>query len=133
MKNYLLKPHKRHIINKDNVWLITGGIRECWRLIKDKYFLCIHFKYDHQSLIKTVDPATDLKDADSVNKFIFESDICLGILTKRGNASVKSMLKVYKIEKDYENYLAKINKGNNSKKNEDDDDLDYDSDEGPIT
>ena len=28
--------------------------------------------------------------------FILKSDICLGILPKKGNASVKSMLKCYK-------------------------------------
>ena len=54
---------------------------------------------------------------------------------KRGNASVKSMLKVYKLEKDYDNYLRGINYISGSKK-EDGENIfanDEDSDEGSIT
>mmetsp|Transcript_33206 Transcript_33206/g.50896 ORF Transcript_33206/g.50896 Transcript_33206/m.50896 type:complete len:232 (-) Transcript_33206:1720-2415(-) len=35
---------------------------------------------------------------DQVKDFIIKSDICIGLLAKKGHASVKSMLKVYKIE-----------------------------------
>ncbi len=34
-------------------------------------------------------------------EFVRESDVQLGILTKRGNASVKSMAKVYRKEAEY--------------------------------
>ena len=37
-------------------------------------------------------------DQGSVARFIRESDIQLGILAKRGNASIKSMVKVYRLE-----------------------------------
>jgi hypothetical protein len=47
----------------------------------------------------------DLLDPAQVEKFVYESDICLGILTKRGNASVKSMLKVYKLENEYDAHI----------------------------
>ena len=69
--------------------------------IKDKYFICIHFVYDEANLIRTID-ISNINDLSETNKnvrsFIEKSDICLGILPKRGNASVKSMLKVYKLE-----------------------------------
>lgn len=42
-----------------------------------------------------------------VEQFIYQSDVCLGILTKRGNASIKSMLKVYKMENDYNEFLKR--------------------------
>ena len=35
-------------------------------------------------------------------EFIVESDVCLAFLPKKGNASVKSMLKVYKLEEHYD-------------------------------
>ena len=74
--------------------------------IKDKYFVCIHFIYNHQSLIQTIDlpdlnQMTESVKNNLVKTFIEKSDICLGILPKRGNASVKSMLKVYKMEDHY--------------------------------
>lgn len=46
MKNYLLKPHRRQEISKGNYFLIKGGLDQCWKFIKDKNFLCIHFIYD---------------------------------------------------------------------------------------
>lgn len=104
MKKYLLSPHRRFDIAKGNYWLIKGGLKECWRFIKDKYFLCIHFLYDPKILVKGVSQE-DVLDADKVSKFVYESDLCLGILTKRGNASVKSMLKVYKLENEYEAHI----------------------------
>lgn len=39
-------------------------------------------------------------------KFIAQSDICLGFLPKKGNASVKSMLKVYGLESHYANHMG---------------------------
>lgn len=104
MKKYLLSPHKRYEIAKGNYWLVKGGLNECWRFIKDKYFFCIHFMYDPQLLLKTVSNE-DVLDHARIEKFVYESDICFGILTKRGNASVKSMLKVYKLESEYEAHI----------------------------
>jgi hypothetical protein len=98
MKNYLLKPHRRAELCKGNVWLVRAeGLRDCWRFIKDKYFFCVHFQYDPTTLLKNIEPS-DLQDSAKVLKFIEESDICLGILSKRGNASIKSMLKVYRLD-----------------------------------
>jgi len=100
MKNYILKPHKRREISRSHVWLVkAGGLAECWRFIKDKYFLCIHLLYDPQTLVRNID-LEDLKSESRILKYIEESDVCLGILTKRGNASVKSMLRVYHQELD---------------------------------
>jgi hypothetical protein len=63
--------------------------------------MCIHLKYDENTLIKTFEP-TDRNDFEKdVIDFILNSDICLGILPKKGNASVKSMLKCYKQEESY--------------------------------
>ncbi len=104
MKTYLLKPHKRLEIAKEKVWVVRGGFHECWPFIKDKYFFCVHFKYDSQLVLKGISDSMEEGEELSeqkINKFIEESDICLGILTKRGNASVKSMLKVYKLENIY--------------------------------
>ena len=51
-------------------------------------------------MIKNI-PYNLLNDPKKIEEFIFESDICFGILTKRGNASIKSMIKVYKLEDEY--------------------------------
>ena len=45
------------------------------------------------------------KHEDEIIEFITQSDIQIGILPKRGNASVKSMLKVYKISEIYEQHM----------------------------
>ena len=45
------------------------------------------------------------KHDDEIIEFITQSDIQIGILPKRGNASVKSMLKVYKISEIYEQHM----------------------------
>jgi hypothetical protein len=45
------------------------------------------------------------KHDDEIIQFITQSDIQIGILPKRGNASVKSMLKVYKISDIYEQHM----------------------------
>lgn len=108
MKNYLLKPHKRMEICKGNVWVIThGGLRDCWRFIKDKFFVCFHFKYSPTSLLESISQ-DQLDDRSTIARFIEESDVCLGILTKRGNASIKSMVKVYKMEAQYTESLEKV-------------------------
>lgn len=57
MKNYLLKPHKRLEIAKGQFWVVkSGGLKECWKFIKDKYFLAIHFIYDEHKLIRNIAP-----------------------------------------------------------------------------
>lgn len=87
------------------MWVsLSGGLRDCYKFIKDKQFFCIHFKYDPETLLKTIDQR-QINDPGEVEKFIFESDICLGVLTKRGNASIKSMLKVYKLDKEYQSFV----------------------------
>lgn len=67
--------------------------------------MCIHFKYNPQTLLENI-PPEDLVDKNKVIKFIEESDLCMGILTKRGNASIKSMVKVYKFEEEYNEALT---------------------------
>ncbi len=105
MKKYILKPHKRLQICKGNIWLIQAkGLEEAWHFIKDKYFFIAHFIYDPETLIRNIVPE-DLKSEEKLAQFIVQSDICLGILTKRGNASIKSMLKVYRIESEYASYM----------------------------
>lgn len=100
MKKYLLKPHRRRELCKGNLWLVrANGLNECWRFIKDKYFLCVHLKYDEERLLRNISPE-DLKSEEKILDFIRESDVCLGLLTKRGNASIKSMIKVYKLDSD---------------------------------
>lgn len=107
MKNYILKPHKRLEICKGNIWVIrANGIADCWRFIKDKFFFCVHFAYDKNTLLRNIN-LEDINNRQQIEKFVTESDICLGILTKRGNASVKSMLKVYKLESEYNNHMMK--------------------------
>lgn len=55
MKNYLLKPHKRLEICKNNIWVVkSNGLWDCWKFIKDKYFLCIHFIYDGDTLLRNI-------------------------------------------------------------------------------
>lgn len=61
----------------------------------------IHFVYDSDSLLRSIEDCSDEK----VQQFIAESDICLGFLPKKGNASVKSMLKVYKLEEHYSTHM----------------------------
>jgi hypothetical protein len=56
MKNYILKPHKRLELCKGKVWVVqSGGLSECWRFIKDKQFLCIHFIYDSVKMIRNIE------------------------------------------------------------------------------
>ena len=57
--------------------------------------------YDTTTMVRNIDPE-DLKDEENVLRYIQDSDICLGLLTKRGNASIKSMTKVYRFDSDYE-------------------------------
>lgn len=101
MKNYLLKPHKRLEMCKGEVWLVkANGLRDCWRFIKDKYFVCIHFIMDAEKVVRNINQE-ELRGKESIAKYIQEADVCLGILTKRGNASIKSMVKVYGCEQPY--------------------------------
>jgi hypothetical protein len=106
MKKYLLKPHKRVQIADGKFWLVQykqgqkSILDNLWQFVKDKYFVCIHLQYDTASFIKGFDGPLD-----KISEFITNSDICIGILPKRGNASVKSMLKVYKLEDHYESHM----------------------------
>ena len=111
MKNYLLKPHKRLKLAEGKYWIVSrqegqkSPLENLWRFVKDKYFLCIHFVYDQDCLLKSFEPSVGgLDDKELLAKFILQSDICLGLLPKKGNASVKSMLKVYKLEHHYDNH-----------------------------
>lgn len=70
MKNYLLKPHKRIEISKGKYWVVKGGLKECWKFIKDKYFFCIHLIYDSKTLIKSIDEK-DLNDEEKIKNFIY--------------------------------------------------------------
>ena len=72
----------------------ANGLRDCWRFIKDKYFLCLHFIYDPELLLRNIS-AEELQDQSRIAEYLYQSDLCLGLLTKRGNASIKSMVKVY--------------------------------------
>lgn len=131
MKNYLLKPHKRLQICKNKVWIVKGGIQQCWRFIKDKYFLCVHFMYDSKSLVSPLQKTSETLTVEEIYDFIYKSDVCLGILTKRGNASVKSMLKVYKLEKQYSDHINNTQPAAN--KGDDDDievNLDFEEEKG---
>lgn len=134
MKNYLLKPHKRMRIANGNFWLVkhTEGdegkslrplLESLWMFVKDKYFLCVHFCYSADKLISSFKPRESYskkKDLEAhVAEFIVKSDVCLGFLPKKGNASIKSMLKVYKIEELYSQinsfYQNQISEGVGSK------------------
>ena len=112
MKNYLLKQPERLKIAGGKYFLITKQsdqqsiLENLWKFIKDKYFLCIHLKYDSDNLMRSIQLSSDEDKHDSeIVEFITESDVQIGILPKRGNASVKSMLKVYKIPDIYEQHM----------------------------
>jgi len=64
-------------------------------------------KYNSESLLTNFKPeGGDLSDHSQVQDFICSSDIQLGFLPKKGNASVKSMLKVYKLEDQYSSHMS---------------------------
>ena len=67
--------------------------------------MCIHLKYDEEMLIKTFEPTDSNEFEKEATDFILNSDVCLGILPKKGNASVKSMLKCYKQEDFYNQHI----------------------------
>lgn len=69
--------------------------------------MCIHFHYDPKEFIKTFELKENNSDSiQEIKNFIVNSDICLGFLPKKGNASVKSMLKVYNLTDHYSSHLA---------------------------
>jgi hypothetical protein len=112
MKNYLLKPNKRLQIANGKYWIIRKDgtsksiLDHLWRFVRDKWFLCIHLVYDKDQLVKSLEIPGDCKDLNGhVADFVVKSDICIGLLPKRGNASVKSMLKAYKLEHCYDNHI----------------------------
>lgn len=113
MKKYLLKPSKRLQIANGKYFLVRQSkqnesiLVDLWKYVKDKYFVCIHFLYDDQKFIKTFEPKQNsTNEMQEIKEFIVKSDICLGFLPKKGNASVKSMLKVLKLEDHYTSHLA---------------------------
>ena len=63
-------------------------------LVKDKHFLAVHFQYHPDHLVKSID------DGDDLSEFLRSSDVVLGLMVKRGNASVNSLLKAYGLEKE---------------------------------
>lgn len=78
--------------------------------------MCIHLMYDPQSLVTGFHYDKDLKERtleDQVKDFVLKSDICIGLLPKRGNASVKSMLKAYKMEELYEKHMNSVRTDSN--------------------
>lgn len=82
-------------------------LHSLWKFVKDKYFLCIHLIYHEKEFIQSFKPKTDSNQVlDDIKSFIFKSDVCIGFLPKKGNASVKSMLKVYKMEDNYANHIS---------------------------
>ena len=112
MKNYLLKPHKRLQIANGKYWIIRKDrssksiLDHLWRFVRDKWFLCIHLVYDKDQLVKSLEIPEDCKDVNGlIADFVVKSDICIGLLPKRGNASVKSMLKAYKLEHRYDDHI----------------------------
>ena len=77
--------------------------------VKDKFFLCIHLMYNSDQLLTGFHFDKDIKSSSiqtQVLDFIVKSDICIGLLPKRGNASVKSMLKAYKMEEMYAKHMS---------------------------
>jgi hypothetical protein len=74
--------------------------------VKDKFFLCIHLMYDEKSLVKGFNPTSDNSMEEQIHEFVLKSDICIGLLPKKGNASVKSMLKAYHLEDHYDKHMS---------------------------
>lgn len=112
MKNYLLRPNKRLEIADGRFFVIKRSqndetiLQSLWKFVKDKYFLCIHLQYDENLFVKSFERKDESKTmVEEVKDFVVNSDICLGFLPKKGNASVKSMLKVYKLEDCYTNHM----------------------------
>ena len=46
MKRYLLHPEQRSTIALDRFWLVREPLTELWRFVKDKHFLCVHFRFN---------------------------------------------------------------------------------------
>ena len=110
MKSYLLKPHKRAKISQGKFWVVKKGqassvMDNLWMFVKDKYFVCIHLMYDEKRFVKGFEPTSGEKIEEQINKFVLKSDICIGFLPKKGNASVKSMLKAYHLEDHYDKHM----------------------------
>jgi len=77
-----------------------------WMFVKDKYFMCIHLMYDEKRLVRGFEPTSKEGIEDQINQFVLKSDICIGFLPKKGNASVKSMLKAYHLEDHYDKHMS---------------------------
>jgi len=112
MKSYLLKPHKRASIAQGKFWIIRKNeeaesiFDNLWMFVKDKFFLCIHLMYDVNTLVRGFEPSSDDNMEEQINEFVQKSDICIGLLPKKGNASVKSMLKAYHLEGHYDKHMS---------------------------
>jgi hypothetical protein len=98
MREYIKFPSKRWDICNGEVFFLTGGIEQVWRLMKDKYFVAIHFFTDEELLLKSpqINGEQDIQDA---RRLIEHSDAILGLSFKKlSNASLVSLLKCYKME-----------------------------------
>lgn len=71
-----------------------------WRFIKVHYFVCVHFKYDSETILKTFQPQTshEFKNKYAIAKFIKNSDVSLGLWGKKSEGSVNTILKVYRAD-----------------------------------
>lgn len=104
MREYLLKPHKRIGILKNNagkIYIIPGqlGIQGLSNIISDKLFAFIHLKYSSNTLFRTLsleDFKQELQsDHREVIEFIEESDVQLTLAFRKTKTSVKSILECY--------------------------------------
>ena len=76
MKKYLLRPENRINISTGKYWLIRKAegldsiLDNLWRFIKDKYFLCIHLKYDANQLFQSIAIDPTKPEETQIEKFI---------------------------------------------------------------
>ena len=62
MKRYLLYPKQRAEIAKGRFWLVRNPLTELWRFVKDKYFLCVHFRFNSDSLLESIGESPSQQD-----------------------------------------------------------------------
>ena len=82
MKNYLLKKEERLKIADGKYFMISKQsdqstiLENLWKFIKDKYFLCIHLKYNSDHLMTSIQLSPDEENHNKeIIEFITESDI----------------------------------------------------------
>lgn len=87
---------KQYLIGKKPIgdYYLVDSFADMGCFIKDKHFVAVHFHYDEAHLMRSVSAG------DEIRAFLESTDIVLGLMIKRGNASVNSLLKAYGIEKD---------------------------------